>query len=173
MAISATTLTDMVLDAGSLYIASVDIGATVGGSQFTVQQEIYWPDLDGARGNVVGTGKVINEVARLVANAAEITIAKIAAILPTVVSASGGGSEYTSINTFGYVGSSQHKSVEWKGQTMDLDNIIITLFNAMNNGGNLEMAFTDTGETVYPITFEGFYGSTTPTTRTWQIAIQS
>ena len=168
MTISATTLNDMILDAGTVTINAIDVGATVGGSSFTVTQEVYFPELDGVRGAAKGTGKVIGETATISVNMAEVTVANLARILPTVSSDSDATSEYTKLETFGYIGATPHLDVVWAGETMNGDAIEITLQDALSQGGT-EMGFTDDGEVVYAVTFQAYYDLTAPKERCWQI----
>jgi hypothetical protein len=171
MAISATTLTELLLDVGTLVIGSTDIGATGPEGSFAVEQEIYWPELGGARGNIAGTGKVVTESATLQLTVKEISVAGLARALPTVASSSDATSEYTTAITFGMIGTSVHQTVTWTGSQIDGKAIKIILSQALPEGG-LTMNLNDKGESEYELTFRSYYAAATPTTRAWQVYTQ-
>lgn len=168
MVMSSTTRENLVLDAGNFYVGAVDIGATVGGSSWGLEQEIVYPELDGARGPVEGTGKITREIATLVVRMTELTIRNLALVVPGVDSSSDATSEYTDLPAVGYLATSEYQDVHWTGETMDGKNVDIYLFNAAPVGG-VELAFTDTEGMVYEITWQAFYDPTAPSTRVWKI----
>ena len=172
MAITANTPTRMLLDAGDAYINGTDIGATKPtGNSFAVEQEIYFPELAGAKGGLSGTGKIIKESATLTLTIPEITLANLITAIPTLASSSDATSEYTTLPDIGYVGTTPHVTVEWKGHNTNTKDVHIILYNAIAEGG-LSLNLDDTGETVYEVTFRSYYTASAPTQRTWKIAIE-
>jgi hypothetical protein len=172
MAITANTPTRMILDAGDLYINAVGVGATKPtGNSFAVEQEIYFPELAGAKGGLAGTGKVIKETATLTFSVPEISMANLLNAIPTLASSSDSTSEYTTLPDVGYVGTTPHITVEWKGTNTNSKAVHIILYNAIAEGG-LTLNLDDTGETIYQATFRSYYTSTNPKQRTWKVSFQ-
>lgn len=171
MAISSNTPTQMLLDAGDLYINGVDVGATVGQGSFSVEQEIYFPELNGAIAGIAGTGKVVKETATLQVTIAELTVAKLLTVLPTLASSSDATSEYTTTPSVGLVGSSSHVTVHWQGTTTNSKTVQCLLYNALAEGG-LTLNFEDGAETSYQVTFRSYNGASAPKARNWKVAVQ-
>lgn len=171
MAISSSTATNMVLDAGSLYIDSVDIGATKGGSGFVVTQDIYFPELNGTIAPVKGMGKVVKERAALTVSVAEVTITHMARIMPTLASSSDATSEYTTTPTVGMIPVASHLTVEWRGLNTNGKDMILTLYNALPEGG-VKLNFEDGGETTYEVTFATYADPAAPKVRNFKMAIK-
>jgi len=170
MAISTNTPTQMIIESGDLYINDVDIGAVKGGATFTVEQDIFFPELAGARGGIAGTGKVVKETATLTCAVAEVTMTKLLAVLPTLASSSDATSEYTTTPNIGLVGSAAHLTVYIKTTNTNSKVMQFILYNALAEGG-LSMNFEDGAETTYEVTFRSYYSSSTPKARCWQIAL--
>jgi hypothetical protein len=161
----------MVIESGDLYIDSTDIGAVKSGATFTVEQEIFHPELAGARGGIAGTGKVVTETATLTCAIAEVTVGKLIQVIPTLASSSDATSEYTTTPNVGLVGSSAYVTVMLQTTTTNSKTMQILLYNALAEGG-LTMNFEDGAETTYEITFRSYYSSSTPKQRAWKVAIQ-
>lgn len=170
MAITSNTPNRMLLDAGDLYVNSVDVGATKSGGSFAVEQEIYFPELAGAKGGLAGTGKITKETATLTVTLAEVTIAKLLYAIPTLASSSDATSEYTTLIDVPYVGSASHTTVHWQGTTTNSKQIQCILYNALAEGG-VTWNFEDGAETTYEITFRSYYTATNPKQRNWKVAI--
>lgn len=172
MAITVNTPTRMLLDAGDIYINGVNAGATKPtGNSFAVEQEIYFPELAGAKGGLAGTGKVIKETATLTFTVPEICMANLLNAIPTLASSSDATSEYTTLPDVGYVGTTPHITVEWHGTNTNTKAIHLILYNAIAEGG-LTLNLDDTGETVYEATFRSYYTASLPKQRTWKISFQ-
>lgn len=76
--ITTQTAKRMALDAGAVYVnydteSERLIGATREGSTFEVEQDVREPEIDGARGPLKGTRRVVEEHARLTVNMLEMT----------------------------------------------------------------------------------------------------
>ena len=156
MAISANTPDRLILDAGTVTVATVDIGATMGGVTFTVEKEILQPKLDGARGPLAGVGWIITEVPKLTARFTELQVAKIQYALPGSTMTSDVSSEVLGDTTVGYMASTLHGDVVYTGAKADGTAITITVENAIVVD-NLEMGFNDENILVYELTFQGCY----------------
>lgn len=168
MAVAASTLTDLILDVGTFQIDGTDVGATEPEGAFAVEQELYWPEFGGARGDIAGSGKVRREHATLEIPMTAFTIAKLETILPTVSSSNDGTSDYTVQENLGYIGTAEHVTVKWIGETIDGKAVEIHLLNALQVGG-LSANLSDTGHTVFTVTFRSFYTAAAPKQRPWVV----
>lgn len=171
MTIAATTAARMWLDGGTFTIDGVDVGASPQQTgTFAVEQEIYKPRLAGARGFIAGIAKIITEHATLQMNLVELNIGNLQKVLPMVTSTSDANSEYTVSESFGYIGASEHLTVLWDGETMDNDDVLIKLYNALPDGG-LSATLSDTAESQIAITYRSHYTMAAPKTRNWQVFV--
>lgn len=78
--ITPETVKNMIFDAGAIYAnyGEVDerlVGATSGGTTFTVEREVKEIEIDGARGKVKGARRIISENASLSINLLEMSAA--------------------------------------------------------------------------------------------------
>jgi hypothetical protein len=170
MAITVSTLTQMVIESGNLYVAGVDLGALTGATTFAVEQEIFSPQLGGAEGNLAATGKVLKETALLTVTVAETTIGKLVSALPTLASASDANSEYATTPDVGLLGSGAYATVTLVSSTTNAQTLVVLLFNASAEGG-LAMGFEDDVETSYEITFAARYAASAALRRAWQLFV--
>jgi len=82
--ITADTYKKFIIDAGAVYTGFTDftslgtlLGATKGGSQFTIEQDVKEMEVDGARGPVVGSRRLTMVKATLVVNFIEHSLANL------------------------------------------------------------------------------------------------
>lgn len=85
--VTKETAKRMILDAGAVYINYGEdderlYGATREGSEFVVEQEVREVEIDGVRGPMKGTRRVIEEYVRLTVNLLEMTADNVAKALP-------------------------------------------------------------------------------------------
>jgi hypothetical protein len=170
VALDDAIVTDLLLDAGTLIINDADIGATEPEGTFLVEQEIYWPQLSGARADLQGTGKVIAEHAALEVEVAETALPGLLRALPTLSSASDASSEYTLALAFDSVAEASHATVYWAGRLADGRAALIRLDSALAVGG-LTLGLDDAGVSSFALTLEVHYPAATPDRRPWQIAV--
>jgi hypothetical protein len=171
MAISSNTPTRLMLDAGDLFVNSTDVGATKSGGSFVVEQDIYFPELAGAKGALAGTGTVVKESATLAITLVEITMANLIIAIPTLASASDATSEYTTTPDVGPIGSASHVTVIWQGHTTNVKHVQLILYNALAEGG-LTLNLEDGAETAYEITFRSYTGVGNPKGRNWKMSLE-
>lgn len=82
MAISAATPANLVVGAGDIHIDAVAGGATTGSNSYVVEQEFFVPQLNGAKGALVGTDYKVREEAFLEFGLAEINATTFGYMIP-------------------------------------------------------------------------------------------
>ena len=165
--ITADTYKRFIIDAGAVYTGFTDftslgmlLGATRGGSQLTIEQEIKDMEVDGARGPVIGSRRITMVKATLTVNFIEHTLADLKRALV--------GSDSAAFNT------------DWDAITRalviedadfldditivgevsgDSDGMGIRLDNAISDG-NFELTFADKEEGVIAMTFTAHFDPT-------------
>lgn len=162
MAVSNLTLAQIesiVIDAGLVYLdyglpAERLLAPTRGGNTFTVEREIHTMEVDGVRGKAKGLRRIVTENAMLMVRLLGLAQENLAAALPgatynalTGVIAGGSGQ---------LVATSYLTNVTLIGEAMGGRNKVITLFNALADGG-LTIAMTPKEEAVVEVVFSAHY----------------
>jgi len=172
--ITADTYNRMVLDAGALY-ADYDLpgqrllGATRGGSTFTIEPENREMVVDGAPGPVKGSQRRLRTIAKLATNIVEITTQTMIDLLPGVTNTPTGTHDVLTrdcqISADDYI--TNLTLVATKAGTSELVIIKIDIALALNN---FEFAVADDDETVLAQEFTAHFDPTTLDTEPWSIS---
>ena len=160
----------LLLGAGKLSVGGTDVGATTGDATFEIEKDIYFPQLNGALGNVASTGFVTRLVGRLKVTVAEHKMALIAAAVPGLYWSSSTSSETTLASSVGCIAASEYKAVVWTGQDCEGDTTTITLTSAIMVD-NLSITFSDTKEAQHDLVFETVYSLSDPDACPFSIVI--
>lgn len=165
------TAEKILLGAGVVFVDSVAIGLTRGGSIFTVERDIRTIGADGDYGPVKGRQVIDKEVAKLKVNALELFNATemtayypALSVTPDVVETP---TLYTMTGTLQII-ADDHHDIEWVGKTADGKAITITVENAINLA-NLEWGLADKSEVVPEIDFTGTYLEAARETPPWNV----
>ena len=169
--ISATTPGRLLFGAGTLSVGGTSVGATTGETAFSVERDLYFPELNGAAGKVQGTGWVVSERAILKVTVSEFTMFNIGAALPGLSWSSDASSETTLASSVGCIDSTEYVAIVWTGQDCEGDNVTLTLTQAIMTE-NLSVSFTDGEEAKFDLTFEAVYTTSDPDARPWTLVIQ-
>lgn len=183
-AITVETVQRFLLDAGAVFVNWGEteqrlLGATRGGNTFAVEQEVKETEIDGARGDVKGTRRVITVRPRLTVNLLEFTAENLQLALA--------GSDITDSDETGGDGGTAptHKKISRTGNgtiTVDkhIKNIalaaetssgkqgIFIIKNALADG-NLELATEDKNEAVLEVQFTGHFDPANIEEEPWEI----
>lgn len=170
--ITANTSKQMIIDVAAVYVNydQTDerlVGATEGGVTFTVEQTIHTPELDGAKGPVKGTRRIISAIARATFSPKEWTKENFIDFLPGAESTVDGSDdvitrsayELSELTNIAIVGTKQ-------GTT---DPIVIILKNALADGDTLEMAMEDEGEASPEVQVTAHYDPANMDDEPWEI----
>lgn len=162
--ITANSYKRFIIDAGAAYTGFTDfstpgtlLGATKGGSQFTIEQEIKEMEVDGARGPVKGGRRITMVKATLTVNFIEHTLANLMRALVGSSSATFDVS-YDAITRAIAIGDSDfladialigEVSGDADGMGLKIDNTIVD--------SNFDLAFADKEEGVIAMTFTAHF----------------
>ncbi len=82
MGITADTPTNLVVGAGEFLLDHANIGATIDANSFRIEREIFTPELNGAKGGLVGTDYITNSEGVLEVGVPEFSVAALLAAWP-------------------------------------------------------------------------------------------
>ncbi len=172
MGISASTPLNLLFGAGDLEVGGVNVGATKEGTVFRVEQEVYWPDLNCAKGPVKGTGYKIREVAFMQVTLVEMTMENVALAIPCAAAPSTGmASTIISGGEPGCIADTCYNDVVWTGENCEGKTLRITLKDAIASE-NLEITFQCDEEAAFTITFMATYDPGNVTVRPWYMELE-
>lgn len=170
--VSSNTSKHLVVDAGVVY-ANYDetdqrlIGATEGGVTFTIEQTVHEPEIDGAKGPIKGTRRIIRSVARATFSPKEWTDQNFQDLLPGLTSTD--DVDHTVFTRKAY-DVAELTNIAIVGTKAGTDNaIIIILKNALADGDTLEMALEDEGEASPEIQVTAHYDPAAMDDEPWEI----
>jgi hypothetical protein len=151
----------MVVDAGAVYADYGEpgerlIGATQGGATYRLQQNIRAPEIDGARGRIMGTRRIVNVVPQLTFSPLELNSDNWRLLIP-------GATGNDPMTRGVYV---LDKSVHFTNIALvatkvgSADPVVIKILNALADVEELEAAFEDENEASPEITVSGHFDPT-------------
>jgi hypothetical protein len=164
---------NLVLGAGAIYfnygeVSEAAIGATRGGSTFTVEREIVPIEQDGAYGAIKGLKKKIRIQPILLVNAMELnttTYAKFFAGMTVSTS----NVDYDLVTENVAIADGDYlTNVAFVGETEAGDDVVIIVKNALGDG-SIEFAIEDKNEIVPEVQFTGHYLSSALTTVPYEV----
>lgn len=176
--ITKETVNRFIVDAGAVYVnlGETDqrpIGATRGGSTFTVEQDVRVIEMDGAKGEVKGARRVIEVHVRLTANLLEMTSENFQLALAGAEAApypDATAATHDSITrTRDILASDYIENIALVGKISGTDeNIICICKNALADG-NLEIGTADKEEGTLEIQFTGHFDPENLDVEPWEI----
>jgi len=162
------TVDRFVIDAGAVYlnVGEVDerlLGATRGGNEFTIDQDIKLIEIDGVKGATMGARRIVESNATLKVNLLELTSENIMLAIagadatdytdPSIEPAPTGASHDRIRRTRNISDMDFIKSISVVGKISgSAENIIVTIYNALSDD-SFELAFEDREEVALEITF--------------------
>ncbi len=173
-----------VIDAGAVYVNLFEVderllGATRGGSTFTIEQEVKLVEIDSVRGATKGARRVVESNARLTTNLLEVTTSNLLLAI-----AGSSATNYTDTTETPAPTAPTHDKIQRVRNLTDIDyikniaivgkvqgstrNIICMIYNALSDEG-FEMAFEDREESVIELTFTAHYDPATVDTEPYAI----
>lgn len=160
-----------IIDAGAVYLNTTFaagaftggtlLGATSGGNEFVIQQEIRQIEVDGAKGRTKGLQVVTFQNPVLTVNLKEMTAQNLAKAI-TGANVDTADTAYDIITSSGQIDLTDYISnVTLVGKLLNGKQVVIVVENVLQIEG-LEMTFEDNNEVVVPVAFAGHYeaGST-------------
>jgi hypothetical protein len=181
--LTSETTKNLVVDAGAVYInfGETDerlLGATQGGSTFSIDQTVEVIEIDGSYGNMKGARRVTASNAGLKIELLEMTTQNLMLAI-----AGTDATDWTDDTDTGAT-TPTHDQIRRTRYLSDLDyitnvalvgrltgteeNIIIVIYNALSDN-KLEMKFEDKKEMVLEVNFSAHYDPSDPLTEPWAI----
>jgi len=178
------TVDRFVIDAGAVYlnVGEVDerlLGATRGGNEFTIDQDIKLIEIDGVKGATMGARRIVESNATLKVNLLELTSENIMLAI-----AGGDATDYTDPSIEPAPTGASHDRIRRTRNISDMDfiksisvvgkisgsaeNIIVTIYNALSDD-SFELAFEDREEGALEITFTAHYDPENVEEEPWSI----
>ena len=178
------TVDRFVIDAGAVYlnVGEVDerlLGATRGGNEFTIDQDIKLIEIDGVKGATMGARRIVESNATLKVNLLELTSENIMLAIagadatdytdPSIEPAPTGASHDRIRRTRNISVMDFIKSISVVGKISgSAENIIVTIYNALSDD-SFELAFEDREEGALEITFTAHYDPENVEEEPWSI----
>lgn len=176
--VTTDTVKKFLVDAGAVYVdyglgTERLLGATRGGNSFVVEQEIRIPEIDGAKGPVKGTRRVVAVNARITANLIEITADNILLMLPGAEKAdypTSIGKTHDKITRDAEIADTNYcTNIAIVGKISGSDENFIGIINNVINDGNLEVGMEDRNEAGIATQFTAHYLASDLDTEPWEI----
>lgn len=178
------TVDRFVIDAGAVYLNLGEpeerlLGATRGGNEFTIDQDIKLIEIDGVKGATMGARRIVESNATLKVNLLELTTENIMLAIagadatdytdPSIIPAPTGASHDRIRRTRNLSDMDFVKSISVVGKISgSAENIIVTIYNALSDD-SFELAFEDREEGVLEITFTAHYDPENVEEEPWSI----
>lgn len=169
--LSSASKDRFIIDAGAVYLnttyasgqftSGILLGATSGGNEFVIQQEVRQIEVDGARGRTKGLEVIEFQNPVLTVNLKEMTAQNLAKAI-TGADIDSTDTAYDIITSDGIIKAEDYiQNVTLVGKMTDGKQVIIVVENVLQVEG-LEMTMEDNNEVVIPVAFAGHYeaGST-------------
>jgi hypothetical protein len=178
------TVDRFVIDAGAVYLNLGEaeerlLGATRGGNEFTIDQDIKLIEIDGVKGATMGARRIVESNATLKVNLLELTTENIMLAI-----AGADATDYTDPSIEPAPATPSHDRIRRTRNLSDLDfiksisvvgkisgsaeNIIVTIYNALSDD-SFELSFEDREEGVLEITFTAHYDPENVEEEPWTI----
>jgi hypothetical protein len=142
MGITADTPTNLVVGAGEFLLAHANIGATVDDNVFRIEREIFTPDLNGAKGALIGTDYVTSSEGVLEVSVPEFNATVLAATWPGSVSTPSAGMTIIDEDDARRIPTSAYKDAELQVPRLNGGEFQFEVDDAINVG-NVEATLGD------------------------------
>lgn len=147
------------------------MGATMGGNEVRVDRQWRVPELDGSRGPVKGTRKLISEVPSLKARFVEMTLENLKTALAGTTSTTV-GTTHDKITSTGEVTDADYTDIALIGELEGSDEpIIFVVKNAMSTEPIAIATGTGKDDVAYEVTFTGHYADPQTKTAPYEIYV--
>jgi len=169
----AATPENLVLGAGAIYfnygeVSEAVIGATRGGSTFTVEREIREVEQDGALGPIMGLRQKTRIVPILKVNAMELTTTTLPKFYAGMTVTTSNPNYDVVTEDSDIVAGDYLTNVAFVGENLAGEDVVIIIKNALGDGA-LEAAAEHKNELVPEVQFTGHYASSALTTVPYEI----
>lgn len=174
--ITDNTYDRIVIDSGEVRMGYTDetspgtlLGATRGGSTFTVETEYKEMAVDGAKGPVKGSRRITKVTAKIVANFIEFSTDLLKLALPGSSEAMSGATHDEITRALQIAAANYKSNIAIIGEVAGTSEpIVCGIKNALADG-NLEIAFADNEESIAAVQFTGHFDPASLDAEPWFI----
>ena len=142
MGITADTPTNLVVGAGEAFLNHANAGATTDNNVFRVEREIFTPELNGAKGALIGTDYVTKSEGVLEASIPEFNSTMLLAAWPGAQATPTGGMIVIDEDESRRIPTSAYNDWEVQVERLNGGEFQFEVYNAINTG-NVEAEFAD------------------------------
>ncbi len=144
MGVTADTPTNIVIGAGNVHRNHANLGASTGDNVFTITRDIFTPQLNGLKGNLLGTDYITKSEAMLATSIPEVSAAVLAAGWPGSRSTVTGGMTVVDENDTRRIATSAYADWELQVERLGGGQFQFEVDNAINRA-SLTLAAQDAG----------------------------
>lgn len=174
--ISTETANRLLINEGVVYLnygqpGERILGATRGGTEFSIEQDVQDPDIDGKKGPLKGTRRVVESIATLSCELLEITRENFMLAIAGSTSTTGGVApdDYDSVRrTRELLDADYSENITVIGELSTGQAVIVLLYNALNTEA-IKLAQEDRNEATLPVVFTAHYDPADMGTEPWEI----
>lgn len=176
--VDENTYRKFVIDSGEVRLGYTNessrgtrLGATRGGSTLTIEQEIKTMEVDGAKGPVKGSRRIVKSMAKLEVNFIEFSTDLVSLALPgSTTDDYGTPVTHSSIKRALQIASTDYSSsIAMIGEVSGSGDPIVAILSNVLADGNFEIAASDNDESVLKITFTAHFDPSDLDTEPWEI----
>ena len=175
--ITSDTPDRFVIDSGKVYVGFTDltdmglcIGATRGGSTFTIEQEIREMPVDGAKGPVKGCDRITKVNAKMTLNMVEWSTYLIRMALPGAAKADYGTPTHDDITRALQIATTDYKdNIALVGEVSGSAQPIVCIISNALGSGNFELGMVDNDEAVCKLEVKAHFDPSDLDTEPWEI----
>jgi len=176
--ISTETASRLLINEGVVYLNYGEtgerlLGATRGGTEFTIEQEVHQPEIDGAKGPLKGTRRITETNAHISCELLEMTrenfMLAITGATSTTVAPVAPDAGYDSVRrTRELTDADYFTNVAVVGELSNGESVIVILYNALNDD-EVSIAQEDREEATLPVTFTAHYDPAEMNVEPWEV----
>jgi hypothetical protein len=144
MGVTADTPTNISIGAGNVHRNHANLGASTGDNVFAITREIFTPQLNGLKGDLIGTAYITRSDAMLATSIPEISAAVLAAGWPGSTNNPSGGMDVIDEDDTRRIPTSDYADWELQVERLGGGQFQFEVDNAINRA-NLELSGQDAG----------------------------
>jgi hypothetical protein len=174
--ISTETASRLLINEGVVYINYGEtgerlLGATRGGTEFVIEQEVHLPEIDGAKGALRGTRRIVESIARVSCELLEMTRENMMLVIAgsTSVTVGVAPDSYNSVRRTRELSEADYLiNVAIVGELANGEEIVVVLYNALNDE-EVSIAQEDRNEATLPVAFTAHFDPAEMNVEPWEL----
>lgn len=177
---TSTTMSNLLIGPGLVYKGFQNpatpgtlLGATLGGNEITIEREYHAPEIDGVRGLIKGSERVVKEVPKATVRLLEVTKDNLLLALAGATTSSYGSPQtHDKITSDGTLAPSHYTDIAIVGEIQNKNQpIIFVIKNAIAKEPVTVPLGNGKDDVVLQVTFEGHFDPANPNTAPYEIYV--